>query len=52
MGGRNAYIARRFDVVFEEQIRQLDLLATLVLPTALVRSPHLTRHGGSEELGV
>ena len=33
-------------------IRQLDLLATLVLPTALVRSPHLTRHGGSEELGV
>jgi hypothetical protein len=31
---------------------QLDLLATLVLPTALVRSPHLTRHGGSEELGV
>ena len=31
---------------------RLDLLATLVLPTALVRSPHLTRYGGSEELGV
>ena len=31
---------------------QLDLLATLDLPTALVRSPHLTRHGCSEELGV
>jgi hypothetical protein len=39
-------------LVFEWVDRQLALLATLVLPTVLVRSPYLTRHGGSEERGV